>query len=450
MGARGDRAGGGFTPPSIAAGGLDALIFRIIELISSTLLVIVTGRLMEPAGRGLYALAALTVMVLVLPLGPVWYGNVVEMNQRGVPPRELVGGSIVIAVVGGTCTAVVAFAVAGFLGDKSWVVTFPAAVTPFVLLAAYQEGIFTGIGHVRAVNLFRLARSVVPLLFIAPPLFAGASPKTAIAIWTLSFVALPLMIYFPLRRLAGRPRLPSDRGFYRRVITYGGKIAGLNAVDTVHDRVGLVILAVFASDAAVGVFSIAIAGRQILLVGTQALHLSTFRRIGTESSEGSAALTARTVRHAILLTATFGLALMPVGFVAVPWALGAGYEDVPLLLVLMVPSAISLAAMYPLYTYFQIQAAKPVTLLKVALTALTANIALTLALAPRWDIWGVGVAALLAGIVQLGVALRAFRAEAGPPLRAMLPGRAEVADYVGLATAIKRRRSPSTGRRRRA
>jgi O-antigen/teichoic acid export membrane protein len=450
MSARGDRAGAGFTPPTITAGGIDALIFRIVELISATSLVIVTGRLMEPAGRGLYALAALTAMVLILPLGPVWYGNVVEMNQRGVPLRELVGGSIVIAIVGGTCTALVALIVAGFLGDKWWVVAFPAAATPFLLLAAYQEGMFTGIGHVRAVNLFRLAKSVLPLLVIAPPLLAGASPKTAIAIWTVSFVVLPVMVYFPLRRLAGRPRLPGDRGFYRRVITYGGKISGLNAVDTVHDRVGLVILAIFASDAAVGVFSIAIAGRQILLVGTQALHLSTFRRIGTESSEGSAALTARTVRHAILLASASGLALLPVAFVAVPWALGAGYEDVPLLLVLMVPAAISLAAMYPLYTYFQIQAAKPVTLLKVALTALTANIAFTLALAPLWGIWGVGVATLLAGIVQLGVGLRAFTAEAGQPLRAMLPGRAEVADYVGLAAAIKRRRSPATRGRRRA
>jgi O-antigen/teichoic acid export membrane protein len=440
-GAEADAAGTGFTPPSIAAGGVEALIFRIVELISSTLLVIVTGRLMEPAGRGLYALAALTVMVLVLPFGPVWYGNVVELNRRRVPLRELFGGSIVIAAVGGTCTGLVALAVAAFLGDKGWVVALPAAVTPFVLLAAYLEGFFTGIGHVRAVNLFRLARSIVPLLFIAPPLLAGASPRTAIAIWTLSFIALPMIIFFPLRRLAGPPRLPRDRGLYRRVITYGGKIAGLNAVDTLHDRVGLMVLAVVATDAAVGVFSIAIAGRQILLVATQALALSTFRRIGTESSQGSAALTARTARHAILLTGAGGLALAPVAFPAVPWVLGPGYEDVPLLLVLLMPSAVSLAAMYPLYTYFQVQAAKPVTLLKVAAITLASNLAFTLALAPRWGVWGVAVATLLAAVVQLGVALRAFRAEAGSPPRAVLPGRAEVADYVDLLAAARRRRS---------
>ena len=88
-----------FEPPSIAAGGVSAFIFRIVELFSLTLLVILTGRLMEPAGRGLYALASLTTTLLLLPLGPVWVSNVVEMARRRVPLRELLGGSMVIAAV---------------------------------------------------------------------------------------------------------------------------------------------------------------------------------------------------------------------------------------------------------------------------------------------------------------------------------------------------------------
>ena len=61
----------GFQPPSIAAGGVSAFAYRTIELFAATLLVIVTGRLMEPAGRGLYALASLTMSLLLLPLGAV-------------------------------------------------------------------------------------------------------------------------------------------------------------------------------------------------------------------------------------------------------------------------------------------------------------------------------------------------------------------------------------------
>jgi O-antigen/teichoic acid export membrane protein len=434
-----DAAQPGFTPPSIPAGGLEALLFRCVELLSTTLLVVFTGRLMGPAGRGLYALASLTTLVLVLPLGPVWYGNVVEVTRGRLSLPEIFGGSIVIATVGGIVTALVALGFSVTLGDRWWIVAAPAGVTPFLLLMSYQEGLFMGMGHVRAVNLLRIARAVLPLLFIAPALLAGAPARTAIEIWLLSFIVIALATSVPLRAYVGRPRLPRDRAYYRRVVTYGGKISGLNAVDAANDRVGLLALAVFRGDAAVGVFSIAIAGLQVLLTATQALALSTFRRIGTESPAASAALTARTVRHAILLTSAGILVLVPASFVAVPLALGKGYEDVPVLLLVLVADAIYLAALYPLYTYFQVQATKPATLLKVGGSALLANVALTAALAPHWGIWGVAVAATLAGTLQFTVALRSFGAEAGVSLRDVVPGRPELADYVWLAATLRRR-----------
>src|SRR5215207_3283459 len=44
-------------PRSIAQGGFESVLSRIVVLVCLVALVIVTGRLMEPAGRGLYALA---------------------------------------------------------------------------------------------------------------------------------------------------------------------------------------------------------------------------------------------------------------------------------------------------------------------------------------------------------------------------------------------------------
>lgn len=429
-----------FEPPSIAAGGVSALIFRIVELFSLTLLVILTGRLMEPAGRGLYALASLTTTLLLLPLGPVWVSNVVEMARRRVPLRELLGGSMVIAAVGGLATGLVALAGAPLLGDRWWVVAFPAAVTPFMLMLKYEEGLYTGLGHVQAVNLIRVARAVAPLAFIAPPLLAGASPRTAIGIWTLSFVALPVLIFVPLRSLLGTPRLPRDRRLYRRVITYGGKISGLNAVDAVNDRVGLLALAVFATDAAVGIFSIATAAIQALLIAPQALALSAFRRIGVSSPEPSAALTVRAVRHSILFTLGGSLLVLPLVFVGVPWTVGEEYGDVPLLFALLVPNAVFLAALTSLYTFFQVQAMKPGTLLWVGGSALAANVGLSIALAPLWGTWGVAIAASCAGAIGGSVALRAFRRESGTRLRELIPGRGELEDYVALVRSWSRRR----------
>ncbi len=434
-----DEKAATFRPPSIAAGGLDALIFRGIELVSKVLLVVVTGRLMEPAGRGLYALASLSMSICGLPFGAVWLANAVEVARRRVVVRELLGASIVIAMAGGLATGLVALAIAPLLGDRWWVVALPAAVTPFVLLSRYQEGLFTSLGHVRAVNLIRVGRSVLPLLFIAPPLLAGASPSQAIAIWTLAFVTLPALVFFPLRALVGAPRAPRDRGVYRRVLSYGTRIALFDVVPVLNDRVALLALALFATDAAVGVFSIAIAATEVVLLATQALVLSTFRRIGSDSREASAVLTARTIRHSVLLAATGSLLLVPAVYVAIPPVLGPGYEQVPRLLLILLPSMVYMAAVSPLYTFFSVQAEKPTRMLRVTSVALTVNVALALALAPGWGVTGVAVAASLAGSLGLVVAFRTFIAESGTRLRDLRPGRRELHDYARIAASLAAR-----------
>jgi O-antigen/teichoic acid export membrane protein len=342
-------------------------------------------------------------------------------------------------MVGGLATGLVALAISPLLGDRWWVIALPAAVTPFVLFSRYQEGLFTSLGHVRAVNLIRVGRSVLPLLFIAPPLLAGASPSEAIAVWTLSFVALPALVFFPLRALVGGPRAPRDRGVYRRVLSYGTRIALFDVVPVLNDRVALLALALFATDAAVGVFSIAIAATEVVLLATQALVLASFRRIGSDSRGASAKLTARTIRHSILLVATGSLLLVPGVYVAIPPILGPGYEQVPLLLVLLLPSMLYMAAVSPLYTFFSVQAEKPTRMLRVTSVALTVNVALAVALAPVWDVTGVAIAASLAGSIGLVVAFRTFTVESGTRLRELRPGRRELRDYAALGASFARR-----------
>jgi O-antigen/teichoic acid export membrane protein len=428
-------------PRSIAAGGLEAAVFRGIVVVCLVLLVIVTGRLMEPAGRGLYALAALTAGLCGLPFGAVWIATAIEVNRRRATLGELFGGSIVVAVAGGSATALVAFAFAPLLGDRWWLVALPAAVTPFMLLGRYQEGLYTSVGHIRAVNLISVARAVLPLVFITPPLLAGASPRTAIAIWVLWWVALPAIVYFPARSVFGRPRLPRDRGFYGRVVRFGSKIAGLNAVTMLNERVGLVALALFSTDADVGIYSVAIAGTQALLLVTESLALTAFQRIGGGSREESTALTLRAVRHSILIAAVGCVVLVPVAFFAVTWTVGPEYVDVPLLFVLLTPATVCGAAFLPLYVFFEVQIATPAARLRVAGSALLANVVFCLALAPMWGRWGAAAGTSLAFMLAGVVAFSVFRAESGARLRQLRPGRQELRDYVDLARSFGHRRS---------
>jgi O-antigen/teichoic acid export membrane protein len=433
--------GGEFRPPSIAAGGLEALLARIGVLLSQMIMIVLTGRFMGPSGRGLYALASLSIGLCQVPFGSVWVANAVELTKRRATARELFGVSIVVAFAAGTLTSAIAIAISPLLGERWWVLALPSLITPFVLLRAYQEGLYQALGHVRAVNALRIGRSVLAVVFIAPPVLADASSRTTIVIWELAFVVLAITAYFRLRSFLGAPQFPRTLAVYRRVTRYGLAISGFRVVEVLNDRNGLIALAIFADDATVGVFSIAIAATEVLLLSTDALQLSTFRRIGGDSPEASAALAVRTTRHCILLAAAASAVVIPIAYVAIPVALGPGYGEVPLLLVLLLPNVMCQAAMRPLYSFFQVQAEKPVAMFRVVAWALAANVAMNVALVPHWGARGAAVAASLAGVVAAVVAYLAFRAETHVRLADLRPRRADVMDYVWLVNSLLRRRA---------
>jgi O-antigen/teichoic acid export membrane protein len=428
-----------FRSPAIATSSAEALVFRCLQTVALVLLVIVTGRLMEPEGRGLFALASLAVTLCGIPLGGVWLANGVELARARATPREMLGASVVLAVAGGIATGLVALAIAPLLGDRWWLIALPAAVTPFQLLGTYLQGLYTALGHIRAVNIIALARAVVPLVFITPPLLAGASAQVAIAFWTLQFAAVAVLAFFPLRSLLGGTALPRDRRLYRRVVSYGMKLSGTNAVKMVNERLGLLALGIFATDAAVGVYSIAVAGAQVLLLVTDALALSTFRRVSGGSPEKSAELTLHTIRHTSMLAAVGGTLLFPLVLVAVPWVLGPGYEDVPYLFALLIPAAVGFSITIPLYGFFEVQALRPKVILTAAGTALSLNLALLFAMTPLWGTWGAAAATGLSSITGAVMAFYFFRRDSEATVRDLVPGRAELRDYAALATTIVRR-----------
>jgi O-antigen/teichoic acid export membrane protein len=366
---------------------------------------------MGPSGRGLYALASLSIGLCQVPFGSVWVANAVELARRRATARELSGVAIVVALAAGCLTSAVAWAISPALGDRWWVLALPSLVTPFVLLRAYQEGLFQALGNVRAVNILRIGRSLLAVVFIAPPILADASSRTTIVVWELSFVVLAATAYFRLR-----------------------------SFEVLNERNGLIFLAIFASDATVGVFSIAVAATEVLLLSTDALQLSTFKRISGDSREASAALSVRTTRHCILLAGAAGLLVIPVAYFGIPVALGSGYDDVPLLLLLLLPNVLCQAAMRPLYSFFQVQAEQPAKMFRVVASALVTNVAANLALVPIWGARGAAVAASVAMIVGAVVAFRAFTAESRARWADLRPRKEDLMDYVRLVSTLLRRR----------
>jgi O-antigen/teichoic acid export membrane protein len=428
-----------FRPPSIVRGGVEATAARVLELICHMAVIIVTARLMGPAGRGLYALASLTAVLCALPLGSVWSANAMEVAKRRTPLPELLGASAVIALVGGIATMLVAFAVAALLGDRWWVVAFPAATAPLILFARYGEGLYQALGHVRAVNVITVGRVLLPLVLVTPPLVAGAGARTTIAVWTLWLVLLPALMYLPLRRVVGGQQLPAERGLYRRLVVTGAKLSVANMALIMSPRIALIALAAFSGEAAVGVYSLAVAAGDLLYLTTNSLVSTTFQGIASRDRVASIALAARSIRHAILLALTVGLLTVPAVALLLPTVVGEGFDDVPLALVILLPGVVGLSSYWVLHTFFAVQLGRPAIVTRIAVLTLVVNTSLCIALVPPFDLWGAAIATTTANLVAAALSFRRFREISDVGIRALWPGRAEVRDYAELArTALAR------------
>ena len=410
---------------------MQSVAFRGIEVTAQLALVAITARLMEPEGRGLYALASFTATACGLVLGSVWTANAIELAKGRATAQQLRGTSLVIAAVGGSVIALAAIAFS-FTVEDQWVVAFPAVTTPFLLLSRYQQGLFQSLGHVRAVNLIIISRVVIPLSFITPALLLGASDRRAIAIWSLSLAAIAAMPFWWLHRTVGPARFPRDRALYRRLVTVGLKLAPGNSAALLNTRIGLIVLAIFTSEATVGVFSVATAVGEMLLITAAALSISTFRRIASGDAASSAALTARSVRHAILLALLGAAVLVPASAIGLSWVIGDGYEDVPLLVALLAPGMAFKAALIVLNTFVSVQAARPGTVTLIAMLGTGLTVVLTFVLVPIADANGAAIASSVAAVVAGLVTFRVFTQESGERARVFTPGRAELRDYAAL------------------
>jgi O-antigen/teichoic acid export membrane protein len=214
-------------------------------------------------------------------------------------------------------------------------------------------------------------------------------------------------------------------------------MSGINAVSMLHDRVGLLVLALFAGDAEVGVLSVAIAGREVVLLAAQALALSAFHEVGVGQREDPSALTMRVVRHATLLAGLGNLALVPATIVLLEPVVGPGYGDVPHLIALLTPSTVALAALYQLFQYFEVRVASAAVTFKISVSALVVNAILSTALAPLWAASGVALGTSVAYVVSIAVGFHHFSRASGAPARALVPGRQELRDYVDLARSFR-------------
>jgi O-antigen/teichoic acid export membrane protein len=427
---------------SIATKSAQALALRGGEVAAQLGLIVITARFLGPEGRGLYALALLAATLCVVPLGSVWSALALDVAKRQMRTGRVLTTALVIAAVGGAVIAIAGVGVSFAFGDHWWVVALPAAITPVLLFLTYAQGLYQALGHVVAANAMIVARVASPLVFLSVGIALDAGNRVVLVLWAASLVVLAPPVFLHLSAIAGpKSRPPLNIRPYARRLALGMRLLPGNTALLLNVRVALIVLAGLSTTATVGIYSVAVSGAELLRLASRSVYSGTFAAIGGRDEGASAALAAKAVRHSMLLAAASSILVVPASFVAVPIIFGPGYEEVPSLLALLVPAVIAFAVFPALTAFFGVQVVKPEVVTMAAAIMLGASVLGMLAAVPVFGSGGAAVATSAGAIVGVGYLMRCFIQTTGCQLGDLIPGPADLRDYVSLARRLSPRLS---------
>ena len=297
-------------------------------------------------------------------------------------------------------------------------IALPALITPALVFLTYAQGFYQALGHVAAFHTVRVARIAGPLVFVSAALLVGAGIRGIIAAWALSFVVLVAPVLVHLVRVSGRPA-PPDRSAreYVRALAVGARFLPGNAALALDLRVALPLLAMLSTTAVVGVYSVAVSVAELVRLGSRSIYIGSFADIGSREREAAAALTARAVRHSLLLALVASLAVVPATKLLLPPVVGPGYGDVPLLLALLLPGIAALAAFPTLTTFFSVQDGRPETVTVASMLLVGVSATCMLLLVGPFGASGAAVASSIGSLVGAGFLARAFLSATRLPSR---------------------------------
>jgi O-antigen/teichoic acid export membrane protein len=423
---------------SIAGNAARVLSARIAANTGYFVGVLLLARGLSPAGRGTVAFITVTALVTarVSSIGLSEATMVFAAKRPGA--RAVLLSTTVIA----TAVSAVAGAVLICGGLALIPGARPAGVggSELVLLGLGALGSAIAVAGYSFLQGSSRFRPYTQVLGVAPWLYAlllgviwaaaGLTVTRAVTAWVLAeVVAATLLCGASARGIGfGRPDLHLLREAIRFGVRawFGGLARFLNA------RVDQIIMGLIASEAALGIYAVAVNGSEVLFYIPSAVAAALVPAV---ASGGAGAPVERTLRVfrlvAVVTVAAVGVAAVA-GPLLLPLVFGEPYRDSVIPFLWLLPSALGFAAS-SVFSNALLASSAPTLSSVGPVVSLTLGIALDLLLIPRYGASGAAAAASVALLAGGAVAATVYRRRAEVPLGALIPRRADFAALPGLA-----------------
>ncbi len=424
---------------SIAFGGMVAFLFRGLNLAVALATVLLTSHQLSKDEYGVFVLGLTVIGVVNALTGGLTAAVAYQVsNQKRAPGEALASGSI---LSGGIGVLGIAAGIVGMLvlaGDAGAVALPVALAGAAVVLNSIVAGTFLGRESLVRYNIALVAPPLLSLAVVAAVFvaFDHRSPEAALGSYAVGqWVALALLLLSGGRRLVAGARFTP--GLVRAILSFA-LLAGISSgVSYLNYRADLFVVRNFEGKDGVATYSLAVYLAESVWQVSGSLALATYARIGGLARREAAALTARVMRHTIvMLTVVCGLlfAVAPL----IESVAFSKYDGMATALRFILPGILVYGLAQSFSGFYTYQRGLPWVSAIVAGSGLVLDIALALILVPRMGVNGAALASAIAySAAMLGALLFFLRGEHLHPAEVFRFGRADVADYQSLLRRLR-------------
>lgn len=421
--------------------GLFSFAGRLGSMVLAAMLGVLTARVLGPHGRGIYAMP----MVASGLVGAIFPG--LSLSASFYLLREKAGRSVIGPLF--TVSAVALAVGAAAASVIAWSEHAPWAAVPASLALFGQmslmlaSGYATGTHRVRYNTTFGLYNTGATIAIMGAA-FLTVAHTPIIAIWSwvtatdLVGVAMLIWILTDSRKLPVGPPV--------RVVAmlwYAARTGAVSLVSLLNYRADIYIVATMGTPEMLGMYSVAVSAAETLLAVTQVTGVVATPHIGSMDERASAALTARCVRHNVLISGVSSGALALVAPFAVHLLYGPAFLPVIPAMRVLIVGVFALSLGSPMSAFFTIRLARPGVPFVLASLSAVICAGVSIALLPRIGLVGAALGSTLGYAISQSIAIVYFSRTASVPVETIiLPRLSDISAYTGAIRSIIRRTRP--------
>ncbi len=424
---------------SIAFGGLVAFFFRGVNLVVALATVLFCTHQMQKDDYGTFVLGLTVIGVVNAASGGLTAATAYQIsNQRRPAALAMFNGSALSLVLGAAAILAGLMISSVLTGEAHREALAIGAACAAIITNSVVAGTFLGRASLVRYNFALVCPPAFSLIAIAVAFMThgGKTPDVALEMFAVGqWLAVLLMVLTGGIAMRG---VALEAEIIRAVARFAFLAGFASGISYLNYRADVFVVKHFEGESGVAVYSLAVYLAESVWQVSGSLALATYARLGTLPRAEAAALTARVMRHTVVMLGVVCAVLFLVAGSLQHYLFGERYEGMETALRIILPGVLLYGLAQSFSGFYTYQRGMPWVSSVVAGAGLCIDISLAFVLIPKMGVNGAALASAIAystAIVGgLVVFVRTEDVTAGQVFRF---GRADLDDYRVLLTRLK-------------